>query len=1428
MKIIRERKIPLVFLITTFLIMGVFVNVNAGENKINIREQINMENLFETNNDPIINIETDLNKIIEDEETLWISLTPDGHIIIEETTSNNVPQITTIDSDESGFSALIGTPGFCITPKTTTEGRFIDLHWLDAAYIGDIGEPKIPTVRSLFIAPLDAEVSLSFNEIIEASLNLDEIGLPWRVLPVQPPIVKLPGEIENAQFQYKKSAYAQTIYPNQQVNIKEIGIVRGQRLFLLEVCPIKYNPIEHELTFYPEVEVNIRFEGAMTSENNLNPLPGIDSIVLNPELHPLDSRSETGNYYIIVASEYESDITSFADAKAAQGFTIFTYSVAPGTTKETIKGYIEDQYAGSDPPDFILLVGDTDTIPNWVGGGAGSPATDLNYVCMDGPTDWYPDIPIGRFSVRSPSELQAIVDKTLYYENGPLADPDYVMRAVFMASEDNWPVSEGTHNWVIENYMDPNNITSDKLYCHTYGATTQDVRDSFNDGRFYGIYSGHGGTYSWADGPPFSQSDVNNLMNENMYPFVGSFACVTGTYTVTECFTETWIRAEDKGAIAIYGSSVNSYWTEDDVLEKRLFDAIYDEDDDVPMQVGPVWIDALMRYLAQMGSGSTTRRYFEMYNLLGDPSLFFPGASLGPLNINFPNNLPKILSPYEPTELTVRIFEGDEEYIDGTGMLYYRYDDGDFLTSPLTPIGGDLYLATFPTPSCGDTPEFYFSAEGTESGTIYSPADAPTSVYIASVGYFVFADDFETDQGWTVENINLTTGAWERGVPIGGGLRGDPVQDYDGSGQCYLTENAPGNTDVDGGPTRLISPTFDLTGNPNPVLNYARWFTNDDQDQDRLDVEISNDNGASWTLIESVPDTEGWVVQSKNILDFVTITSQIKVRFCVSDVPNNSQTEAAIDAFDITVNNCSESPLFVLDGNCYYDEGKTISADNVNVFVLNLNTSMSWWADTVDNSYSLELQPEVDINVYDELRIIARDDTNWITVIDHIVTQGEIDSRGVTIDLILDEYYLDLTDFPMYEAQDIGGYTVDQMTGPAVLQMNLDYMWWNSSVDIDPPTWSENNGWDQAELYDRGLENNSNTSLGYLDATGLHHMIQNLDPAPYSEYGYNFGIYHNADSDIMLAQICQWVDYPAGIKPGHPENVPGAVPAFGDYSRWISIRGIHTNQSVYPLPSAFDVYGFWANDPYPSSLGGIGENSYKTSNEWTGTYYQQISVTDDPYNGEYVAICEPPIEGDCDLTLVPSPERWEPLDGQPGLKPGMTSFFLRQVTDNTVVKAAIDGVTDQLIPYDSGFEEVFEQSYAGRPLIIKNLAEEKGDYYAVPFTNVPTTQPIEMGSEEVEEDITTIVVLVDANDGHFKEASWVQEPVKYLPISDTDALDLVFDELIDMGINPDDLNMREIKTDLVYRDSTPYYPDWRVVISELDLEFFVSQEGVLT
>lgn len=170
-------------------------------------------------------------------------------------------------------------------------------------------------------------------------------------------------------------------------------------------------------------------------------------------------------------------------------------------------------------------------------------------------------------------------------------------------------------------------------------------------------------------------------------------------------------------------------------------------------------------------------------------------------------------------------------------------------------------------------------------------ADAYTDVEVVAI------DDFELDMGWTVVNENVLDGAWERAVPAGGGDRGDPAVDFDRSGQCWLTDNEDGNSDVDGGPSRLLSPIFDLAGTPDAIVEYARWFTNDDQDGDRLVVEVSNDGGGTWHLIESVAHGSGWVLSSHRIGDYAIPTTQMQFRFSVADDPNDSVTEAGLDAF---------------------------------------------------------------------------------------------------------------------------------------------------------------------------------------------------------------------------------------------------------------------------------------------------------------------------------------------------------------------------------------------------------------------------------------------------------------------------------------------------------------------------------------------------
>ncbi|HKB14764.1 MAG TPA: hypothetical protein VKF62_01805, partial [Planctomycetota bacterium] len=174
-------------------------------------------------------------------------------------------------------------------------------------------------------------------------------------------------------------------------------------------------------------------------------------------------------------------------------------------------------------------------------------------------------------------------------------------------------------------------------------------------------------------------------------------------------------------------------------------------------------------------------------------------------------------------------------------------------------------------------------------------------------------DPLEADLGWTIgaPGDNAQTGVWIRVDPNGtssaAGGGGQPLQPEDDHTPapgvpCFVTGNASpgagaGTNDVDGGPTTLLTPVFDLSGALEPRIRYARWFADATTVDDSLLVSISGDGGASWTPLETVAGSgrNAWNEVSFRVADFLAPTSQMRLRFVASDSPNNSVCEAAVD-----------------------------------------------------------------------------------------------------------------------------------------------------------------------------------------------------------------------------------------------------------------------------------------------------------------------------------------------------------------------------------------------------------------------------------------------------------------------------------------------------------------------------------------------------
>jgi hypothetical protein len=320
-------------------------------------------------------------------------------------------------------------------------------------------------------------------------------------------------------------------------------------------------------------------------------------------------------------------------------------------------------------------------------------------------------------------------------------------------------------------------------------------------------------------------------------------------------------------------------------------------------------------------------------NQVGYGALYVTYPGLPPtLVFGYPDGQPVEMGVNQPKSFPVTVTGlHDGVPVPSSGQLHYSLNNGTWTTASMTELALGQYQATLPSASCLDKYRWYVSAQEATSGVITEPNDAPAHYYSTlAIGYrqTMFADNYETDQGWQVQNINLMTGAWERGVPAGDGSRGDPTADYDGSGSCFVTGNCPGDCDVDGGPTRLISPAFDVSDGRPYQVSYARWFCNDNHDSDRLTVQVSNNGGANWVTVEEVPHVgPTWVHRSFVVGDYVTPSANVKVQFVVSDNPNNSMTEAAIDDFAIAALVCT--PPSLGDLNC---DG-TVNFGDINPFV---------------------------------------------------------------------------------------------------------------------------------------------------------------------------------------------------------------------------------------------------------------------------------------------------------------------------------------------------------------------------------------------------------------------------------------------------------------------------------------------------------------
>lgn len=581
------------------------------------------------------------------EAETWLHVGADGSQRLMQSGEPSAPAVTVLRHDETGLKVRIDLTGLTLVQEAMDVGDFIRVEFPACPTSGNVGGPAYPVIRRIFSAPDGASVDVRVNEGRASLIDLGTAGFEGSVYPKQPPSrqpLNADGTVNEAYvapFVLDTSAYVGGgVYPSERASITELGLVRGRRLWLLEVRPVACTGDGGTLSVWPRINVELSFDGGTEAPAWLRPAAGMNRVVLNPEKSAA-RRDDPGNYLIVTAEDFagSAPLTQFAAAKTAQGFSVTTYTAVSGSTRDTIKAYIQSLWGTADAPDYILIVGDAldntnlvgpYSIPIWIGVGPEMARTDMYYGCMDGVGDWYPDIAIGRFPVELVSELQNLVDKTLYVENGVYADPTFTKRAVFVAGSDPDADAEARHDWIYDTHMKADGIEATRIYTVSNGSTTQDLSDAFNAGSFFVSYFAHAATVKrWAT-PSFDFNNIDALTNDGMYPFLMSFSCSSALFHPTypdysPCILEKFLRVPSKGAACGYGvtTTLDPYtWDHWGDVYRFVLEAIYR---DGIRELGAATQAGMAHFVSYYGPGDTASRDMsEMFAYLGDPSLRLP------------------------------------------------------------------------------------------------------------------------------------------------------------------------------------------------------------------------------------------------------------------------------------------------------------------------------------------------------------------------------------------------------------------------------------------------------------------------------------------------------------------------------------------------------------------------------------------------------------------------------------------------------------------------------------------------------------------------------------------------------------------------------------------------------------------------------------
>jgi hypothetical protein len=442
------------------------------------------------------------------------------------------------------------------------------------------GKPNLPSKIFAIAIPPGAEVSdVSFDlgggVLLPGTYEISPVLLP-RVIGQENPLF-YERDRERYEENFNSVYGSDEPYPASVGEVVRTAGYRRYNLVDVRVVPFSYRPQSSQLTYYPEVRVNISyaFPKNFSADDIMIDNPAraervAEEIILNYDEAQSWYPNATGgkgdyDFVIITLDALTSYVTPLVSWEMAKGRSVnvvttswISANYSGYDLAEKMRNFLRDKYPSAQwGIEDVLLVGDYDDVPMrrcWQDVGYGNPETDFYYAELSLPDDqswdldgdhrWgenndeidlYAEVNVGRIPWSQASTVLHVCEKSVAYEQND--DPAFkksilLLGAFFWSDTDNAVLMEAKVDkpFMIDWTKTRMYEQGYSIYPSDYNLRHSNVSSVWSSGQFAFVnWAGHGSPYGcyikYSTGEAFVSTSTCPSLNDDYPAIIFADAC---------------------------------------------------------------------------------------------------------------------------------------------------------------------------------------------------------------------------------------------------------------------------------------------------------------------------------------------------------------------------------------------------------------------------------------------------------------------------------------------------------------------------------------------------------------------------------------------------------------------------------------------------------------------------------------------------------------------------------------------------------------------------------------------------------------------------------------------------------------------------------------------------------------------------------------